>query len=236
MTTQTLSYTCPHCGTPVDVIPETGQELVACPAPHCGKPFKIEVPVAERAADLVLPSAANEPERKPVLPLAQSAAAHEEEVCKVRLHALRRYPFRCLGYLVIIAVGVAFAFWLRDWWFAVLAGLAVASIALFRLLLWTLRMRLTTLTLTTKRCILESGVFAKQSTEVLLQDITEIHVGQSLLARLLGAGDLVILSNNGEKKLVVMAVRDPVALAARIQSGRPAVRAGGRNGDATLLA
>ena len=225
MTTQTLSYTCPHCGTPVDVIPETGQELVACPAPHCGKPFKIEVPTAERAADLVLPSAPKEPEHKLVLPLAQSAAAHEEEVCKVHLHALRRYPFRCLGYLLVFAAGVALAFWLRDWWFAVAAGLAIASMALFRLLLWTLRMRLTTLTLTTKRCILESGVFAKQSTEVKLQDITEIHVAQSLLARLLGAGDLVILSNNGEKKLVVMAVRDPAALAARIQSGRPAVHA-----------
>jgi hypothetical protein len=44
---QTLTYRCPHCGTPVEVDATAEGSLLNCPAVGCGKPFRVALPVAE---------------------------------------------------------------------------------------------------------------------------------------------------------------------------------------------
>lgn len=229
--TQTLTYTCPHCHTMVDVLPNSGQELVTCPA--CNKPFQVKVPEAEPVNQLVLPSsvldqqmangrqadAQTEEEKRPLL-VAENTQQKEEHIRTIHLNMFRRYPGRVLGYSAMIVGGIIIAIVLmtNDWRILSYVMWALAAFGVFRLFLWWLRMQNTTLTLTTRRVIVENGVISKRTTEVPTKDIAELNVGQNFITRMLGVGDLTIISSGPQSKtLVVMAVPDPTDVAAQIR-------------------
>jgi membrane protein YdbS with pleckstrin-like domain len=239
----TLTYTCPHCNMPVDVIPHQGKEIVNCPV--CNKPFQVTVPEAKPAeADqqthLVLPSALDTPagsepcagtlnsgEPKAtsaptngVARVAETLEEKEEPVRTVHLDIARRYPVRCLLYLIVFVAGIFVGLWsyARDYWLLALLFSTLGILALLKFTAWWLRTSRTTLALTSKRCILETGLFTKQTTEVPLPDISEVSVSQSFLTRMLHVGDVTIVTRGGEKKqIVVMAVPDPQEVAALIR-------------------
>ncbi|MFO0968915.1 MAG: PH domain-containing protein [Gemmataceae bacterium] len=241
----TLSYTCPHCKTAVDVVPHAGKEIVTCPA--CDKPFQVTLPEAEPvpaephvllAADGTEPAVvAAQTATQPVeaahaealnhgAPLVAEALAEKEEpVTTVHLSMLRRYPGRCFIYATAF-VGGAFLgvlFYMSGYPVLALLCAAVSVFSLLKFFGWWLRTHSTRLLLTSKRCVLETGVFGTHSTEVSLPDISEVRVGQSLLTRLLGVGDLTIISNGAEKRqVVIMAVPHPKDVAELIRGqGKP---------------
>lgn len=230
MLAQTMTYRCPHCQRPVDVDLLGKNDLLVCPNPGCGKPFKVEVPAAEPVSELVLPpgtAAAQKPMQAmtptaPAAPLAQTVTeAPEQPVSVVHLDMIRRYPFRSLGYILIMLAAVigALLFLFKGFLFIAVACLVGGGFFLFRFVGWWLRMKNTTMTITTKRFILESGVFHKITTEVNLQEVDDIQINQTFLQRLLDVGDLRLMSTSGETQnsVLIMAVPSPKAVACMIR-------------------
>ena len=219
MSAQTLTYRCPHCGTPAEVDLHSADEMLTCPNGACRKPFRAEAPVAEPVPELVIPPGMKTapPPTAPAVP----AADAESDLQTIRLLMFRRYPVRCLVYGLLLAVGLA---GLIGGVFAgspllALAGLALAGFIAGRVLLWWLRTKNTTLKITTQRCILENGLFTKESVEVARQDVVDLSVNQSVLGRMLNVGDVLISANGGKNKRIiqVMAVPNPEAVARRIR-------------------
>jgi uncharacterized membrane protein YdbT with pleckstrin-like domain len=89
--------------------------------------------------------------------------------------AVARLPddLRGVGWIVFAALAVIWALWLGG-----------------RLLRW----QTTHFVVTTDRLIFRSGVIAKHGREILLERVNDITFHQSILERLLGAGDLMIES------------------------------------------
>lgn len=218
----TLTYHCPHCQAAVTARPEAGQ-AVACPA--CQKPFEAALPVARPEASapegILLPPGVAPPEAPPVAQPAAPAAAPPETAGElIRVSTWRRYPARCSAYTAGFVGFAALGIWLLvlgHRWLALGAGLVALSL-LARFGLWLLRMRCTTLTITDRRCVIETGVFGRQATEIGRKDVTDVFVAQDPIMRVLDVGDLVIRSDSGaQKEVVLMAVPHPEEVAKKIQ-------------------
>jgi uncharacterized membrane protein YdbT with pleckstrin-like domain len=121
-----------------------------------------------------------------------------------------------LGALAIwgIAAGLTW-----DWPLLWITGLIVLAVVGYRAVAWWLRSRNTALRITSTKCILENGVFAKETVEVPREDVVDLQVSQSLLGRMLNVGDILIRASKGEQtRLIrVMAVPDPEAVARLIR-------------------
>jgi hypothetical protein len=239
MAVQTVTYRCPHCNQPVDVDLTSESELQVCPHANCGKPFKVEVPTAEAAPEAAAaaakpaPGAAapaalppevartEAPEARPHPPASVPAADAENEVAVVHLAMFRRYPLRCLGYALVVLLGAVAVVWglVTDSWFLWVVGLVFGGLAAFRLLAWALRMNHTVLRVTSRRCVVETGVFKKQAAEIALTNVAEVNVLQRWPLNWLNVGDLLLKSKTPEvKHVLVMAVPDPNGVAAQIRT------------------
>jgi membrane protein YdbS with pleckstrin-like domain len=216
---------CPHCGTTVEVPPEAANQVAACPS--CGKQFQAELP----AANLTPPpttangqptAASGIPTVNPAPALAGTEPAQPPEVVLevVRVSMWRRYPFRCTGYLLLIiaaSIGAIVAL-SQDRPYLALAAVVVLALTLIRFIPWWLRMRNTTVTITNRRCILESGIIHHEAIEFERNDVIDVQVAQSGLMRLFNVGDLVIRSGvNTRKEVVLMAVPDPLTVASHLR-------------------
>jgi hypothetical protein len=232
-TIQPLTYHCPHCHTTIEARPERAEEVVTCPS--CKQAFKLELPSAmpdeAPPAGIVLPPGVEPPATPP--PAATPAAPAAEPVTAavpttetpegpgetIRVSMWRRYPLRCLAYAVGSAIGIALVVWLLVEGLNILALIAGAVLAylVFRAVGWWLQMYNTTLTITDRRCIIQTGVFSRQATEFARKDITNLHISQDGLMRLLDVGDLIIHTNTGEQhEVVLMAVPHPEIVAQKI--------------------
>jgi hypothetical protein len=221
-----LVYRCPHCGTAVEVQPQASEQVVICPSPACGKPFQAELPAAHPEAGARLPPDTQPLPAQPVAPAPAPAPPVEptlppEEVLEVvRVSMWRRYPLRCLAYLVVTvasAVGAIIALTQNLNLVAAIAAV-VLLVTLVRFVPWWLRMRNTTLTITTRRVILEKGVWHREASEFERGDLIDVRVSQSGLMRLFNVGDLVISSDvDSKKQSVLMAVPDPATVAEHLR-------------------
>src|SRR5262245_4014907 len=162
MTAQTMTFRCPHCHQNVEAEVHPENEVLLCPNEACKKPFKIDVPTAEPVSELIVPPEANGQVAPAATakPVADTAPEIPEQVLwTLSLSMLRRYPFRCVLYLLVIggtALGsVLYA--LSGWTFGAIVCLAVCVAVATRFCLWWLRMRNTTLSITNKRFILQRG-------------------------------------------------------------------------------
>lgn len=239
---QILTYRCPHCGTMVRAQASSDGTVVNCPAQGCGKPFRVEIPVATPAfapsSQTAAPAAIPLGPRAPTAPTAPTTASPdpraakqapmvtipgdepEHELCTFHLSMFRRYPWLCLGYLLIIAVGFAGTMWmwLRGWEWLSLICLGGTAFAFVRLGLWWLRIARTTLTFTNKHAILKTGVFSREANTIALDHLADFHLHQPLLMRWLNVGDLAIVSSlPQEQQLVIMSLHDPQAAARILQ-------------------
>jgi len=221
MNEQGMIVRCPRCQSPVQIAPEKVGATLQCPNGECAQPFQAALPTAQPAAQSP-PAPQPGPPQAPVAqlvnppaeppPATTAAEAPENEVARVHLDMLRRYPFRCAAYLLGIIAGIAAVFWTMNlgvpFWSIVFA--AVTAFFAWRLMAWWVRMHSTTVMITTKRCIVETGALTRQSSEILRQHITDLEVRQDMVMRLLDVGDLIITSNNGTKhQVVLMAVPHP---------------------------
>jgi len=226
MTAQTLIYRCPHCNQPVDVDLHHENEILVCPNQGCQKPFKVEVPTAHPSTEMQLAQDTAEVQHAAAAPAAAPAPAPppvdvpEAVVQTVRLAMLRRYPFRCLAYTILtLAALIGFIYFMVENWFVMaLLCLGLGGVVLFRFIAWYLHMSNTTFTITNKKCVLESGIFQKQYTELGLHDIQDIQVSQDFLQGILNVGDLVLVNKKGDaQRVIVMAVPSPKEVAHKIQ-------------------
>jgi uncharacterized membrane protein YdbT with pleckstrin-like domain len=233
MPAQLLTYRCPHCQHAIEVDPALAEQTVTCSNPECQKAFRLDVPVAKPAPTLIVPPdlngrSAQEPEPARPLELARPLetapeAPAEDEVLTVKPLMFRRYPYRCAGYVLLIAAALVCAvLWLVYDYAAVgVTGLAVGAFAGYRLLAWWVRNRTTSLTLTTRRINLKAGSFTSHSTEIPYKDILDVQVHQGLLNRMLNVGDMTLFTRMPDKKqIVVMAIPDPEGVAAEIRKLR----------------
>jgi hypothetical protein len=154
------------------------------------------------------------------VPAAVPVPLPEQDVARFRLSMTRRYPMRCTGYVVLILAMAAGGIWALlsdEAWLGTLSFIG-AGLVSCRYLYWIASMQATQLLLTTHRVILESGVFARHATEFPLKEISDIHIEQTILGRMLDVGDLVIVDDNGTRRqVVVMAVPSPAKVAGQIR-------------------
>jgi len=224
MSAQLLAYQCPHCGKMMEVEPTAGDAVLTCPNPECQKPFRLDVPRAQPAPALIVPAEAQErPAELEAALVAQTGPATEPELATVRPEMFRRYPLRCL-LLAALAVGgiagIMYALW-AQWPLLALAAAACAAYGVIRLALWWLRNRHTTLTVTTRRSVLRTGVLRTQDVEIPHAEVREVHVSQSWRDRMLNVGDLVILgAENHGAGIQVFGVARAQEIAALIRGRR----------------
>jgi uncharacterized membrane protein YdbT with pleckstrin-like domain len=190
--------------------------LKGIPAPTCPPPANGPANAHTPAAAAPAPPAA--PAGAPTVTTTPAPEVPEGEPQVIKLSMFRRYPFRCLGYLLLAAASVALMVYgeQKEWYWLAILGVLVLAISGGRFFVWWLRMVRTSLTLTNRRLILTTGVFARDSIEFELHRINDYHISQSLLMRLLDVGDLAIVSS--ERRVVVMAVPDPQAVVAFLQT------------------
>ncbi len=70
--------------------------------------------------------------------------------------------------------------------------------------------------ITNKRVIVKTGLVARETLEMNLQKIESVNVDQSVLGRLLGYGDLVIVGTGGTKETFTN-IRKPITFRKRFQ-------------------
>jgi membrane protein YdbS with pleckstrin-like domain len=229
----TLTYNCPHCQVTLEAPAHCGtQEINVCPA--CHRTFQVDLQgTGTAAAPANVPPAAPQviPTAQPVaqpaavaqpLVAAVPAEAPEAAIEQIHLSMVRRYPARCLAYFAALTATAVVAVLCLTWGYPIVASIAGAALAylLIHFGLWWLRMRSTTLTVTDRRVVIETGLFTHQTTEVARKDVTDVLVAQDPVMRLLGVGDLVIRAH-GQKEVVLMAVPHPDEVAHKITPPAP---------------
>lgn len=100
---------------------------------------------------------------------------------------------------------------------SVRTGLTWASIVLIGLgVLWTLsryaRWATTHFVVTSERVIFRTGIIAKSGIELPLARISTVHFSQSILQRLVGAGDLVVESGAEDGQQRFTDIRNPAGI------------------------
>jgi uncharacterized membrane protein YdbT with pleckstrin-like domain len=88
-------------------------------------------------------------------------------------------------------------------------GLIVTGLWIFFALVAYLRWRFTMFVLTTDRIVIRSGVIAKHSKEIQLERINDVTFTQSIVERMIGAGDLLLDSSGDLGPARITAVRNP---------------------------
>ena len=135
-------------------------------------------------------------------------AEHETLVFDKRPHWVALIP--AFFWALVIAVATYFALsWVDESWgrWAILllaaAGLIILSIHPFLQWLYT------NFVLSSDRLITRSGVIAKQSKEIPLERINDVTFTQSIVERMIGAGDLMVESAGERGQTRISNVRDP---------------------------
>lgn len=184
---QAHHYTCPHCGSVLEVPDSLLGETIECP--HCDGQVNIETPNA-KAAD----AGDTTPSKIIRVP---TTASNEDKLLVVNPAMFRRYPLRFCGYIaaILLAGGGAAMLFLSNQ--PVTGGLLalVGLIPLAIFVYWYLQIQYTTLTITNKRSIYREGVIAKQTSEVLHDDVRNLQSDQNVWERIVGIGDLAISSS-----------------------------------------
>lgn len=160
----------------------------------------------------------------PVAVVAPAPVVPDDQLLEViRVSMWRRYPFRCMLYLLLVAASSIGTILMLAQGMNVLAGISVAVLllVLIRFVPWWLRMRNTSLTITSRRVVLETGVMHREATEFDRGDLVDVRVLQHGFMRLFDVGDLLITNGTDAKKeVVLMAVPGPEAVAQHLRDLR----------------
>ncbi len=111
---------------------------------------------------------------------------------------------------LVAAIAFAIVALVADWpsavqWIALALIVGTAIWLLARYVKWLT----TNFVVTSDRVIFRHGVFAKAGIEIPLERINSVHFGQSIIERMLGAGDLLIESGSEQGQQRFTDVRNP---------------------------
>jgi membrane protein YdbS with pleckstrin-like domain/endogenous inhibitor of DNA gyrase (YacG/DUF329 family) len=177
---------CPDCGRDVST--------AASACPHCGRPMTA----------VAAPSAAAPP----------PAAAREETLWHGTPSALLVFGKVAGAALAIIVLLIVYYFgyqFLAP--YSTIVWLVIAAIVVWQLLVVVLawaRIKSTLYTVTTQRVMIETGLATKSVEDIDLRYIDDTQFRQSFLQRMLGIGDVTIVSSDKAAPVYTMhGVRDP---------------------------
>lgn len=106
-----------------------------------------------------------------------------------------------------------------------LALVCVWGLGLPWLLAWWIHSLATTLTVTDERISLRRGILAKYTSDVLIADVRNVQIGQSLLQRLFGVGSVGVSSaGQGGMEIEVAGMPAPQRVKAIIDERRTLLR------------
>lgn len=217
-----ITLECPKCGERVEATGEMLEDgIVQCTNPDCRQAFRVDLPQG-RVLGSAHSAAADDGEGDG--PATRTSGADtsgaEETLVQLNPSMLRRHPFQFTGSMLLLLAGLAglaYGLMQPEWWIAGLAG-AIALFGAGVLLVWWLKVKSTTLTVTSERTILRKGILSRNTTEVRHDDVRNLQVHQSFVERMLGVGDLAISSaGQDDLEIDIDGVRDPEHIASLIR-------------------
>jgi membrane protein YdbS with pleckstrin-like domain len=138
----------------------------------------------------------------------------EQVVLDVRPHW--KYLDRPLFAVTVVLAGACYAIVASvARWVAVALACALA-VCLVWLVARYLRWAATSLVVTSQRLVLRKGVFARSGREILLDRLSDISYHQSLLDRVLGAGDIMLESPGRDGQEIFEDLPHPVTIQSEI--------------------
>ena len=193
---------CPECGD-VNRVPEAVIELVEEPAPETTR-----TPTRDRAEAAGLP-----PDSGP-----------EVTVMKVRQAMFRARPLASFGVFVLRLGGLVLTLWMlienRMGWMSLGIVMAVAALAV--LAVWWVKHLGVSLKITNKRTVSHRGLFSRNTSEVVHDNIRNVTIEQSFWQRLWGVGRIGISSAGQDGiEIDVDKLRKPDELRQIIDKYRP---------------
>jgi uncharacterized membrane protein YdbT with pleckstrin-like domain len=90
-----------------------------------------------------------------------------------------------------------------------IAGLVVGGLALLQLCIWWLATRSDHLVIRDDELVWTHGLLSKNYTEIKLSSVRTVRLHQSLLQRILNAGDIKIYTSGDDPELVVRGLPNP---------------------------
>lgn len=220
MATNALTFRCPMCGTTVDVSEDMLNQSIICPNEKCQSPFELEIPHGEFIGSREVDEnteATPPPDRS----LDERAIGEEKTLLVVHPSMFRRDPFWFAGYVLIGALGLygSLKWWLADGSFGLsVVAFGAALAALGMLFSWWVAVLYTTLTVTSKRSILRTGIISRSTTEVRHDDVRNLQIHQGIFERLLNVGDIAISSaGQDELEIYVTGIPQPGQVAKLIR-------------------
>lgn len=212
VTSDTLTYECPHCHKTIRVDQHLFGEMVDCP--KCKVPFEVVPPKAfpTRVVD-------SNPEST-----VQHAQLSDEEATELIIHPVvfRRHIVGTLFALLLLTAGIA------GGWLALtgrelfgFGGLLIGIPAAICLLIscyflakWFIMSRMQSLTLTSERLIYRHGIIQRDTSEMRHDDVRNLKVEQNFLERLLNFGDVAISSaGQDDMEIVIHDIPNPQSIA-----------------------
>ena len=182
---------CPDCGHDVSTL--------APVCPHCGRPMNA-------------PQSALQP---------QPAAVGPEEQLWKGTPSPKVLIGRVLGLIVIVVAIPWAAHWAASHTNAIDQQTSIVKIGwyvtgiifliqLVRLIIALMRIRSTLYTITNQRILIENGILSKSLNEIDLRTIDDTQFYQSFIARILGIGNVTLISTDkAEPVLVLHSIPDP---------------------------
>jgi uncharacterized membrane protein YdbT with pleckstrin-like domain len=143
---------------------------------------------------------------------------------------LRMRPFSTLAVLLIMLAGIALALLgpsvmpepLRaalDERVLTIGPLVVAALCALQLLTWWIMTRTDHLVVRDDELLWTHGLLSKSYTEIKLSSVRTVRLHQSLLQRILDAGDIKIYSSGDVPELAVRGLPNPNRLRALVKGG-----------------
>ena len=157
---------------------------------------------AQEVKGLFVPASASQQMVPPTPPISAESPADEEELLKVHPSMFRNKPVKFMAWLIIGIAGLVLA--MTDPFaryhlqnsrlICVAVGFGTVLIVAIAFLLWWIRYRKVSLTVTNKRTILQSGLLSRYVKDVRHADVRMLVVKQGSLQRLLGVGSIAVAS------------------------------------------
>ena len=90
-----------------------------------------------------------------------------------------------------------------------IAGMAVAALAFFRLLVWWVATKLDQLIIKEDEIVWTHGWLNKQYTEINMSSVRTVRVNQSIWQRIMGAGDVTVFTSGDLPEVVIRGLPNP---------------------------
>ena len=130
---------------------------------------------------------------------------------------IRRNPLGTVAMILAVPAAAIGAVMLRENQPVAGALIAAAGIALLLLMYWWAQTKMDHLTIRDDEIVWTHGLLSKQYVEISLHSVRTVRVSQSLLQRIMNAGDVTIFTSGDAPELVIKGLPDPDAVREHIK-------------------